>query len=125
MKFWEAMIEMQEFGKKIKRSDFRDGQYISIADGFVECGLLTTDFLFCCQFEWEIYEEPSKEYTFSEIIPLLKNGKKFKRKMWEKRFLFESIGYLFIRDNENGVSFQWQPKISDVQGCSWIEVKEC
>ena len=91
MKFWEAMKHLEE-GKKVRCVKWGKngnihiklpiGRPIELLD---ESGCSTQLLISSSHHlfeEWELYEEPVKTYSFQEIIPFLKEGKKVKRKNW-------------------------------------------
>jgi hypothetical protein len=117
MRFWEAMKAIEE-GKKVRQVDWEKEDYIYILNFTIrneshEYGNIHIDYR-GIEKEWELYQEPVKTYTFQEIIPFLKEGKKVKRK---NSHMCECL-YLDV-DGDLCHSF---PKIEDLEATDWILV---
>ena len=80
MKFWEAMKALEE-GKKCRACIWSEGEHVvSVSDIVYElCDTEEYRLLDLVTCDWELYEEPVKTYTFQEIIPFLRDGKRVRR----------------------------------------------
>lgn len=125
MKFWEAMREMQENNKAVrcKRWYPESHAYLTLS-GVVLYQVMGRLDMFAME-EWEIYQEPEKTYSFMEIVPLLKEGKTFKRKKAHSDYNL----YLKLRGLCQGRLF-WKcgrealMDISDIEADDWVEVHD-
>jgi hypothetical protein len=114
MKFWEAMKALDE-GKKVRLKKWILDIYL---DKYAAYSFI---FPYDCSDEWELYEEPVKTYSFSEIFPFLKEGKQCKRK--------NSPSCLFIRDGrlvqeDDRVIFHCiYISLEDLEATDWIVVE--
>lgn len=120
MKFWEAMKALEE-GSTIRCTHpnadnypFHRSQPIHRWAAIKCLGSL--------DWEWEIYQEPEKLLSFSEVVKGLKEGKKFRRKIWK---------YPYVSLNEDLVtiygpygSSSTKLSIVDFEATDWIEVHE-
>lgn len=111
MKFWEA-LKCLEQRKPVRRKDFNE-----VICTFYEMAKFFSD---SCideisshlQAKWEIYQKPEKTYTFMEILPMLKEGKRFKRKDWT------SFHSAMLKDEEINIT------LADLFAIDWIEVED-
>lgn len=119
MKFWEAMREMQENGKNVRckrwdpQYEWHLGDDINLPDGCDWEDVL---------YEWEIYEEPEKTYSFEEVVKGLKDGKMFSRKMWGEHSqirLHPENRHIEYRNSTDDILFF----IEDFEANDWVEVK--
>lgn len=83
MKFSEAIIALEQ-GKKIRESHWPAHNWIS-RDASSSGNLSMLHPLM--KDDWEVFEEPKKTLSFSEVLKGLKEGKMFKRKSWGPRYL--------------------------------------
>lgn len=130
MKFWEAMKALEE-GKKVRCKTWSKGGniYIELPIGspnkfLSESGrsaqlCISSDLhLFD---EWELYEEPVKTYSFIEILPFLKDGKKARRNC------FRGDAHIYLKKTgriswSNGDNFPFS--FQDFEVTDWILVEE-
>lgn len=123
MKFWEAMKALEE-GKKVRIKIWNSGEYChidgcNIGLGFFESmtGITTRNAI---NLEWEFYEEPVKTYTFQEIIPFLREGKRVKRSSWNNfEYILEMEVDGFIFNTRSGLILL----IEDLEADDWIVVE--
>ena len=115
MKFWEAMREL-EAGKKIRAVRWPESQFMD----------LSTESLICpetsVKFDWELYGDREATFSFFEMVPELKNGKRFKRPKWPDGMLFGENKYKELRINMYGGK-RWDLEIQDIEATDWIEAK--
>lgn len=127
MKFSEA-VKALEVGKKVKMNEWVGSVYLQfIGDVLIdeegeEREFCSDSFLA----NWEVYEEPVRMMSFSDMVKGLKIGKKYRRSHWDS-CAFISKGsaslvlYTCLRQN---VSCYWYPSVEDLEAMDWIEVKE-
>lgn len=132
MRFWEAMKALEE-GKKVwcpsvigmvKWHLSNDTKEMIIIAENGRAGIDFSYYLYqALNKEWELYEEPQKTYSFMQMLPFLKDGKRFKRKHWDKEGVFlgtciysPCTPVVFI-DNT-----QCRLNIEDYEAQDWIEV---
>jgi len=130
MNFFQAM-EALEDGKKIKNDEWKATDYIYVdeEDGLIKdqdnkhIGLVmasdtTIDI-------WEVYEEFQENLSFDEILPLLLEGKKFKRKDWTVGYIFllTNAGHIFHRVPGSVLAERWTPRTGDFTSQDWVEVR--
>ena len=122
MKFWEAMKALEE-GKKVVCKSWSytpfvsENKWPSRFDSAIADAIKHGAFLW----EWELYEEPQQTYSFIEILPLLKEGKKFRKISWESK--------KYIRCYPENNIVRWDSgdalllEIHLITSTDWIEVK--
>lgn len=119
MKFWEAMKALEE-GKKVRKSEW-DPKYYLVKDknsGNIvdEENNLHAD---CKQYDdWELYEEPVKQYNFLEAVHLMKKGNVMRRECWRTGFI-HSDGLIFKEKIHN----KFQPIVDDIVAKDWVVVE--
>lgn len=116
MKFHEAMKHLEE-GKSVRVKNWPLKDFWS----FRQKGNLwvTISDLFVLSYkEWELYEEPKQTLTFAQVVETLKQGKRFRRKNWEKGYEIRSCNGRIMC----GLS-EWISSVEDFESTDWIEVK--
>lgn len=119
MKFWEAMKALEE-GNKVRVKEWSPGAYWWFKSSSSLDATITDIFILSTK-EWELYEEPQKTYSFSEVVKGLKLGKKFRRKSFPDCpaiYLLKGEGDIYISGECWGSS-----SIEDFEATDWIEVK--
>ena len=130
MNFFKAM-EALEQGKKSRDKHWdTDGYiYLDLEDGLVydeeDCEVLIELNPQLLKDEFEIYEEPERFLFFNEVLPLLREGRKFKRKEWARQHIFAHplTDMICFKYEHIDVTQRWTPKVSDLLDSSWLEVK--
>lgn len=124
MKFWEAMRALEE-GKKVYCTTWKCG-YICKSENYQwkVCSLAAD-----IDEEWELYEEPEKLLTFSEVVKGLKEGKRFRRKGW----VGQPHLWIMLEDRENSERFLifecgltsniYKFTMFDFEATDWVEVR--
>jgi hypothetical protein len=122
MKFWEAMKALQE-GKKVRSISWIGRRAHMDKTSFAEdmSGVPANQLQNYLDDELELYKEPQKTHSFSEVVKGLKEGKKFKRKEWGDWFLaYSHTTYL----EGKGIPHCFTPfTMEDFEATDWIEVK--
>lgn len=120
MKFWEAMKLFDE-GKKVRCVDWPVGDFVGY--GSLHLALMNHDRLSYAK-QWELYSEPVKTFTFSDVVKGLKDGKRFKRKGLSEACLVCVNGGLYWKTYSSPCSpLQfWNTSIEDLEAKDWIEV---
>ncbi len=119
MKFEEAFTILRE-GRKVKS---RDRMFDSLEDLSEYLNILNKrGILRNFNMEWELYEEPVKTYSFMEMIPLLKEGKKFKRPIWGDYFL--GYSHSFYLQGKNVPCDASPFNMENIEANDWLEVEE-
>lgn len=119
MKFSEAMAALEQ-GKKVRCKSWAKQccMFLGQAEENTHMGLLYWKDAYE---DWELYEEPAKMLSFSEVVKGLKEGKKFRRKDgWILRKI--TSGYLMWGENEVFLT-RFFPSIEDLEALDWIEAK--
>lgn len=116
MKFWEAMKALEE-GKKIRCKTWKKGAYECIETSKLPRCISTLELH--TEYEWELYEEPEKTYTFQEVIKGLKEGRKYRRPHHKQSLILQPTSFV---DFDTG-SHEWLPTIMDLEANDWIEQK--
>jgi len=130
MDFFRAMQEL-EYGERIKNVNWEVTEYIYVDDenglikdqdnkhvGLVMASNTQSDI-------WEVYEEPETLLFFTQLLPLLLEGKKFKRKGWEEEYIMGvSKGFTILLYLPEGEITPWTPKLEDLFSIDWVEVEE-
>lgn len=122
MKFHEAMKALEE-GKRVRYS-------LSPCEHWIDKSrllqwmkyLAKQEHLDCNKYEWELYEEPHKTYTFMEVVQGLKEGKKFKRKNFTGWIETNKNGMIFSFQENDSLGSRYMTYISDYEATDWIEV---
>lgn len=124
MKFWEAMKALEE-GKKVRCCNWLKHEFIfkELKYGFIsyinDIWKGPSGYWVCN--EWEIYEEPIKTYSFMEILPFLKEGKKIKRNDWSHHWKIIN-GLICIFCEEEYLPAHIYPKY--LEATDWIIVND-
>lgn len=113
MNFLRAMINLAE-GEKVRLKGWGKSHYIHKDMSFV---IYPENF----EEEWEIYQEPQKQYSFMEILPFLKAGKKVKRKDWKCSIRLSSYTSEIIRYSNEPYE-PWVAEWRDFEATDWIVV---
>lgn len=123
MRFSEAMKALEE-GKKVRIKHWQENCCLCIgSDGTIFDQ--AKDSTFCIEewllTEWELYEEPERTLSFTEMVQGLKEGKRFKRKDWGDWFLaYSQCTYI----EGKGIPPCFAPfTIENFEANDWIEVK--
>lgn len=83
----EAMIYAARDGLKVRKVDWPKGVFVQfMEDGSIKGHPLGYGNVFSLEEEWEIYQEPPKEYTFLELFDVLKEDEYATFDGW--RFVF-------------------------------------
>src|ERR1700677_3507089 len=126
MKFWEAMKALDE-GKKVHCPSWKGYvkwqmalNSLNIPHIIAQSGRDGIDFCVylyqCLGADWEIYEEPVKNYSFPEAIELMKEGKKMTRPSWmENSYVHLNMHGYF---DKYGYPINWS--IKDIEATDWI-----
>ena len=124
MKFWEAMKAL-EAGKMVRRVCWPKDHWVNSridSDGHPIC---STNLAIGIHAEWELYQEPERTYSFMEIVPLLKEGRKFKRSCWHS-FSYLSCSLMgqdvIVLNPFIGTDY-WKASLDSLEATDWIEVK--
>lgn len=119
MKFWEAMKALEE-GKRVRMCQWPKESYIHINitnyienEKYDDCSINFTSG------EWELYVEPVKTYTFQEIIPFLKEGKKVNR-VKNKTYPIEMDGKYCYFSTRGASAYLFS--MEDLEANDWIVV---
>jgi hypothetical protein len=75
-----------------------------------------------CLTKWEIYQEPQKTYSFSEMIEGVRQGKTAKRKIWETNTapVRYKYGFCLTKDLIDKVAL----RVFDIEATDWVFVEE-
>ena len=122
MKFSEAMKALEE-GKKVRLPIWPKEDYLdnSLMGGNIEH--MSIPWPYCLRYDWELYEEPIKMYSFMEAVHLMKEGKKVKRLHGSfGDFSIKRAPCDFIFYCKESISFPL--RISDVEATDWIIVED-
>lgn len=108
MKFWEAMKALEE-GKKVRCLRWS-------CSGYIE----NTRMFNYSEYEWELFCDPVKTYTFMEAIQLMKEGNKMRRPNYreDSSIFANKIGRIKW---SNGDRFPID--IADIEANDWIAVE--
>jgi hypothetical protein len=119
MKFWEAMKALEE-GEEVRCVEWPKGDRCSYGN------------LWSCMknhapesygWKWELYEEPQRTLSFSEIVQGLKEGKRFRRKRTDG-----SHTIIVMSQNREDIAFAISGsqflRMEDFEATDWVEVKE-
>lgn len=124
MKFCEAM-DLLKSGHKVTRQPWSDGVYF-LMDGqdvksyqpmlrhyaYNEDIMVSTG--------WLIDEDP-KEYSFSEIIPMLQSGSKAKLSDWKDSYIYLDKDERVLVISSMDI-YPFTPQFSDFLAEDWIEI---
>ena len=117
MKFWEAMKAIEE-GKKVRSKDWPQTQWVAKGDMADTFDRSSVD-------EWELYEEPEQLFTFMQVLPMLRAGRKFRRN--NKTWIIDGYIYMFGNDPEgflhNHLNFLCALTLADFEATDWVEVR--
>lgn len=107
MRLSEA-IKCLEEGKKVRKTDWINTCYLHLVGKRLmdEEGGYYDLYSNCFYYDWEIYEEPEKTYSFMEAVQLVKEGKTVTRRDYVGCKLRESHFYI--------------NKIEDIEANDWI-----
>lgn len=121
MRMWEAIKALEE-GKKIVFGPY--DSLIRDLDTLCECFHRADSQhikKFITREDYRIYSEPTKTYTFPEILPFLKAAKKVKRSIWKYEYISINQGNIcYCSDFVNLYCL----KIEDLKADDWIIVEE-
>lgn len=121
MKFWKAMREMQENGKKVRCKRWNRPRekdlYWQLGD---DCRLPTAFEWEDAMEEWELYEKPQKTHTFAEVVKGLKEGKKFVREGHASDLALFIMGDGIYPRTKYGIA---NLTMEELAAEDWIEVK--
>lgn len=122
MKFWKAMAALEQ-GKKVKCVWWSKGHYlVDLPKGCISIGepgsnpiaIDTTS-------DWEIADNQYKpQFSFSEVIKGLREGKRFRRPNWEKGAYVHQRGGSLCDENRDIGNFLL---MEDFEAVDWEEVK--
>lgn len=129
MKFSEAVKALEE-GKKITHPSWREGEYVHICnDLFFNSGQVlknnkgkVTAITYNADGNhgYELYQEPVQFYTFQEIIPFLKAGKRVRRKSWHgAEYRMDNKCVYRITDKSEFLCY-----LHDLEADDWIVVED-
>jgi hypothetical protein len=90
MKFEEALSELRK-GKKIRHAAWDPSFYLSISEDCLNYFPCTPHLISAY---WEVFEEPGK--TFPEVFEAFKEGKKVKRKSWDRILCIENLNLTLV-----------------------------
>lgn len=119
MKFWEAMRELEN-GKKVCLRGSEPNTYLEKRERIFYFGNwnpLGSHFYS----EWELYEEPERMLSFSEMVAGLKQGKRFIRPNMNHPFCLGMLGNKIVYCDigvVHGLSLE------DIEAADWVEVRE-
>lgn len=109
MKLSEA-IKALEDGKKVRNVSWNESDYIYIKDKVLfgednqAASLEITGF----SDDWEIYKDPVKMYSFTEMLPFFLDNKMVRRKHWTSWYQLEhGFVYKFIFSQEDFAATDW------------------
>jgi len=125
MNFNEAMIKLKE-GKRVTRQTEKDNSYFVMQDNNLQYRSKNTlhyayDKDIMISEDWYLLNDDEKKYKFTEIIPLLLQGFKFKLKGWEDSYIYYDTfakSILLIRM----VIRDYIPAFEDFVADDWIEI---
>lgn len=126
MNFFEAVAALQS-GYKVSNSNWPHIEFVEVRDGLIVDNEKSPIYILVSQIDqdvWSLYEEPKTFLFFNEILPLLREGKKFRRKDWIEAHIFLSIPtdkICFTYDKIDAFT-RWTPTVSDLLDNSWVEV---
>jgi hypothetical protein len=129
MNFFEAMDALED-GDKIKNAKWTNTEYVYLDDAD---GLLKdhdnkhVSLVMASSFKedsWELYEKHETFLFFCEVLPLLLEGKRFKKKDWADGYIFllTKAGHIFYRNENSDETTRWTPRIGDLLENYWVEV---
>ena len=84
MNFFEAVAALQS-GYKVTNSNWPHIEFVEVRDGLIVDNEKSPIYILVSQIDqdvWALYEEPETFLFFNEVLPLLRKGKKFRRKDW-------------------------------------------
>lgn len=117
MKFWEAMKALEE-GKKVRSKEWAQTQWVEKKDMADMFGRSSVD-------EWELYEEPKHLFTFMQVLPMLRAGRRFRRD--NETWTTDGYIYMFGSDPEgflhNHLNVLCVLTLADFEATDWVEVK--
>lgn len=124
MRFSAAMRALEQ-GERVRATCWEKSQFIDISMKNHQIGRIGL----AVHAEWELFQEPQKLLSFSEIVKGLKEGKRFTRKEWEKEQIPECPNNHSIHLAPSGwiVNCNGHPLnycIEDLEATDWIAVKE-
>lgn len=118
MKFSQAM-QAYEQGKPIRCLNWRETAFI-LNHVRTHFSLSKEDI----DSEWEIFEDSS--LSFSDVIEGLKEGKKYRRKLWTSGYYiscYEGSSYILSGVSTTSNLCKYGADIEDLQACDWIEIQ--
>lgn len=126
MNFFEAVAALQS-GYKVTNSNWPHIEFVEVRDGFVVDNEKSPIYILVSQIDqdvWYLYEEPEPFLFFNEVLPLLREGKKFRRKDWTDGHIFSPLAtdIICFKYENIDVTQRWTPSIIDLLDNLWVEV---